>query len=256
MKKSCLYVLLLPLLAGVSACTTHHYAVTGVERTRMLVDKRYDAHPDKAAETLLKPYKAKVDSMMSPVVGRTARYLSAGRPESPLSNLLADILVDAAGRYNEKADFAVYNMGGIRAAFPKGDVTVGDVLEVAPFENKICFISLTGEQVNELFAQIAERGGEGVSHAVQMEISPNGELKSAKLAGKTVEPTAMYRVATIDYLAQGNDGLKAFTKGTNLNSPKEAANNLRFVIMDYFKKAMVEGREVDARNEGRVTVTR
>ena len=43
----------------------------------------------------------------------------AHRPESDLSNLLADIMVWAARDYNEKVDFGVYNMGGIRAALSR-----------------------------------------------------------------------------------------------------------------------------------------
>ena len=31
-------------------------------------------------------------------------------------------------------------MGGIRAALAKGKQTVGDVNDMAPFENKICFL--------------------------------------------------------------------------------------------------------------------
>ena len=41
----------------------------------------------------------------------------------------------------------VYNMGGMRADLPKGDVTYGDVLNIAPFENKITFATLSGADV-------------------------------------------------------------------------------------------------------------
>lgn len=77
------------------------------------------------------------------------------KPESDLSNLLCDILVWEGQRRGENPDFAVYNMGGMRASFLKGDITYGDVLAVAPFENKICFLTLTGEKTLELFQQIA-----------------------------------------------------------------------------------------------------
>ena len=42
----------------------------------------------------------------------------------------------------------------------------GDVLDVAPFENKISFLTLSGDKVKELFEQMARRGGEGVSASV------------------------------------------------------------------------------------------
>ena len=238
---------------SLSACTSH-YTLTDVTRTRIVVDNTYDATPDAAAAAFLAPYKQKVDSVMGPVVGRVAKTLVADRPESPLSNLLPDIFMYMAKYYQEKPDFAVYNMGGIRSSFIKGDVTYGDVLDVAPFENKICFLTMTGEQVMTLFGQIAFRGGEGVSKGVQLVITKDGNLVSARLNGQPIDPKASYRITTIDYLVQGNDGLTAFKEGTNLNSPSDSKNNARYVISDYFREMMKAGKTVDAKVEGRIVV--
>ena len=49
------------------------------ERTRLLVDSRYDAAPDSAMAAFMAPYAKVVDSIMSPVVGRTAMPLAAYR---------------------------------------------------------------------------------------------------------------------------------------------------------------------------------
>lgn len=249
------YLIILAVASGMmlTACTTH-YKLTNVSRTRILVDKTYDANPDAKAMAFLAPYKQKVDSIMGPVVGEVAHNMAASRPESDLSNLLPDIFIYMAKNYGEKPDFAVYNMGGIRSAFAKGKVTYGDVLDVAPFENKICFLTLTGEKVKELFAQIAKRGGEGVSKGVELVITKDGQLVSARLNGKEIDPSAKYRVTTIDYLAQGNDGLVAFKSATDLNSPQEDSNNARYVIRDYFQEMMKQGIVVDAKVEGRIVI--
>ena len=241
-------------LALLFAGCTSHYQLTDVSQTRILVDNRYDASPDVAAAAFLAPFKQKVDSVMGPVVGRAACDMVADRPESALSNLLPDIFMYMAKYYQEKPDFAVYNMGGIRAALSKGDVTYGDVLDIAPFENKISFITLSGEQVMHLFEQIAFRGGEGVSKGVQLVITKDGHLVSARLNGQPIDPKASYRITTIDYLVQGNDGLTAFKEGTNLNSPSDSKNNARYVISDYFREMMEAGKAVDAKVEGRIIV--
>lgn len=191
---------------------------------------------------------------MGPVLGVVARDMAAVRPESDLSNLLPDILVYMAKDYNETPDFGVYNIGGIRAALSKGQVTYGDVLDVAPFENKICFLTLTGENVLELFSQIAKRGGEGVSHGVELVITTDGQLRSARLNGQQIAPQRKYRIATIDYLAQGNDQLTAFKKHTDLNSPQEEKNNTRYIIADYFRQMQAKGKTVDSKVEGRIKV--
>lgn len=241
------------MIALLCGCASH-YQVASVSKQRIVVDRRYDNKPVAQGEAFLAPYKQKVDSIMGPVVGIVACDMAAERPESNLSNLLPDILMWAAKDYNEKPDFAVYNVGGIRAALSKGKVTYGDILDIAPFENKISFISLTGENVLKLFSQIAARGGEGLSHGVELLLSKDLKLVSARLNGEEIDPARSYRITTIDYLAQGNDGLTAFKAGTDLNSPKEDKNNSRYIIVNYFREQQAKGLAVDSKVEGRVRI--
>lgn len=225
-----------------------------MQRSRILVDARYDAQPDQKAADFLKPYKHQVDSVMGPVVGRSARYMTSQRPEGTLGNLLADILMWAGKDYGEKPDFGIYNMGGVRADLPKGTVTYGDVLDVAPFENKISFVTMKGDAVLELFRQVAKTGGECMSHGVRLVITKQGELVSATIDGQAIDPQKDYRVTTIDYLLGGTDKLEAFKQGTNIHAPKETSNNTRFIIMNYFRDMEKQGKAVDSQIEGRIVV--
>jgi len=246
-----------PALMLLASCAPKHYQIAGIERSCIIVDSRYDEQPDEAAVRFLAPYKRVNDSIMAPIMGRVAHNMHPQRPESDLSNLVSDILVWASKDYGEEPAFAVYNMGGIRADLIKGDVSYEDVLAIAPFENKIAFLTLNGEQVMELFAQIAYRGGEGVSRGVELVIAKGdvgGKLVSARLHGQEIDPQASYRVATIDYLIEGNDGMPALKKGTNLVAPREKRNNTRFIIMNYFRDKMSRGEVVDAQVEGRIKV--
>jgi 2',3'-cyclic-nucleotide 2'-phosphodiesterase (5'-nucleotidase family) len=236
------------------SCAPKHYQLTSVERTRIIVDSRYDSQPDEAVAQFIAPYKRVNDSIMGPVMGEVAHNMHAQRPESNLSNLLADILVWAAKDYNEQPVLGVYNMGGIRADLTKGIVTYGNVLDIAPFENKICFVTLTGEQLLELFSQIAATGGEGVSKGTELLISKDGKLLSAKLHGQSIDPDANYRVTTINYLLEGNDKMEAFKKGTDIVSPTEVSNNTRFLIMNFFRDRHAKGEVVSAQVEGRIKV--
>ena len=258
MNKKFLYLgAMMPLLMMVS-CRTH-YEVSDFQRSRIVVDGRYDAHPDARAAEFLKPYKNKVDSVMGPVVGQSAKYMTAQRPEGTLSNLLADILVWGAKSYQEEVDFGIYNMGGVRADLPKGTITYGDVVDIAPFENKIAFTTLSGADVLELFEQIAAVGGEGVSRGVRLVFkkdaaTSNYTLESATINGVPVDPQRDYRITTIDYLLGGTDKMGVFKKGRNVNSPQDASNNSRFVIMNYFLEQQKQGKIVDSEIEGRITV--
>ena len=241
----------------IASCAPKHYHLTSVDRSRIIIDSRYDQNPDEKAAAFLAPFKKVNDSIMAPVVGQVAHNMHATRPESDLSNLVSDILMWASRDYNEQPDLAVYNMGGIRADLTKGDVTYEDVLSVAPFENRICFVTLTGEQLMQLFRQIAHRGGEGVSKGVELVITSaniGGELVSARLHGKEIDPQTNYRVCTINYLLEGNDGMDALSKGSDKVAPQEASNNTRFLILNYFQDMLKQGIEVDARVEGRIKV--
>ena len=87
---------------------------------------------------------------------------------------------------------------------------------------------------------------------MKLVITKDGKLRSATVNGKAIDPAGHYRIVTLDYLAQGNDGMTAFKAGTDLVSPKEDKNNVRFLIMDYFREQMKAGRQVDAKVEGRI----
>ena len=75
------YLKILGALLLLASCASH-YHMTGIERTRMLIDKRYDAQPVAEAQAFIAPYQHEVDSIMSPVVGTIAKYMAAHKPES------------------------------------------------------------------------------------------------------------------------------------------------------------------------------
>ena len=233
-----------------SASCVSHYEMQNVDRSRILIDSRYDK-ADAKSEAFIAPFRAQVDSVMGPVVGKTAKALESYQPESPLSNLLSDILLWSGKDFDEKPDFAIYNVGGIRAAFPKGNITYGDVLDVAPFENKLCFCSLTGEKVTELFQQMAGWGGQGVSRGVAAVMDKDLHLLSLKINGEEVDPKRVYRIATLDYVAEGNDRMVAFKSKTDVKNPGGNKNNVRDLIIRYFKEASAKGIVIDANVEGR-----
>lgn len=251
--KQTIFVAMMTATMAVSAMPmmAQKYHVVNVERERITIDSKYAA--DKDAEAFLAPYKQKVDSTMSPVVGESAKYMAAYGPESELSNLLADIMVWCGTKYNEKPVVGIYNMGGIRAALPKGKITFGDINDIAPFENKICFLTLSGAQLKILFQQMTQRGA-GVSHGVVATYDKHMQLQGLKINGVDVDDEAAYRIATIDYLIQGNDGFREFRNGTNLVSPKDKLSNTRFLICDYFREQTKQGRVIDSNIEGRIVV--
>ena len=252
MRKKMLLTLTICMIAAVASAQKFH--VVGVERTRLTVDEAYDTCKDNPTADFLVPYMNVIDSIMSPIVGRLECAAEIDRPESRMSNLMADIMLWSGSLCGEKIDVGVYNYGGVRSPMVAGDVTYGDVLAGAPFENKICFLSLTGDALTELFSQMAFTGGECVSKGVNLVFTKDGKLKSAKLNGKDIKPKKKYRIATNDFLAQGNDKMLAFKKKTDFVIYDDKDYNAREVIVKYFKYMKERGIKVNPQVEGRVVV--
>lgn len=225
---------------------SQHYALKSVAGGRFEVTKRFDRSVDSSYVSL---YKPSVDSLVKPVLGQSALYMDAKRPESLLSNWVADAMVEEMRIMGHSADFGLCNIGGLRSAMPAGEVTVGDVMSVAPFENRLCVVELRGDDVCELFAQIARSGGEGVSREVRMSIGPGGECVSLRIGGRKVRRGKTYSIATIDYLAEGNDGMSALKKSV---SRMDSKTLLRDALMVYIRRQAMLGRPIKSKLERRI----
>ena len=193
------------ILAGLltfSSCQSTHemaktdYQIAKVEGRMIDIDAKWDTHPDADAVAILKPYKEKIDNMMYEVIGSSEQKMDKGHPESLLSNLVAEVL----------ADMGLVNMGGLRNILPAGDITVGTVYEILPFENSLCVMKMKGTHLKALLTSIASLKGEGVS-GIRMEITKDGKLLNATVGGQPIDDNKLYTVATIDYLADGNGSM-------------------------------------------------
>ena len=185
------------------------------------------------------------------MLGEAAVALEKYIPESPLMNFAADALMAMAQQHSkEKIDIALTNKGGLRSNIAAGTITFGDVYNVFTFENRLAFLTLNGEQLTQLCKEIAKAGGEAIS-GMRLEITKEGELVSATVNGKSIEPQKAYRIATLDYLSQGNDNLNTLAQGTDLEITKHL---LRDLMVEYIKKETASGRKITAECDGRITI--
>lgn len=250
MKKRIFWGIWIGILA-LGACSSG-YTLRSVNGGRLPISAVYDTDQDMEAWRILQSYRMQIDSLMEPVIGHAEKKLEVYRPESPLSNLLADILRQGAEeKIGVKADVGVMNMGGIRNLLNEGNITIGSIYEITPFENKLVVVTMKGEALLELFNQIAAVHGEGLSGA-SLVITEAGGLVSAKVGGKHVNPDKEYLVATIDYLAEGNDHLPAFKDAVAKTGFADAV--LRDLFISYVKRCEEQGKWVDAQVEGRIVV--
>lgn len=217
------------------------------------VNSRLDDRIDSGFSDLIEAYYAECKEKMDVKLGYSKyniyRYTSTSNPQSRLGNLTADGLIWMAKRYFDvDADVSIYNSGGIRENIYKGDVTLGDVYAVYPFDNVLTLVDIKGSDLKELCASAAS-GNLPIGGNIKMVVS-GGSVKSVAVNGKQIVNNQTYTVATIDYLA--NLGRYGLGNATNRRSSTEF---IRDYYGEYFKYiASQNNGYIDGPLDNRITV--
>ena len=196
-------------------------------------------------------YSATVTEKMNEVIGYCPQAIRKGNPESPLGNLTADGLIwMAKEKYGVDADVSLYNSGGIRAELSKGNLTLGDIYAVYPFDNVLTLLDMKGSDLKSLFEHVASAGGMPVNAGVRLVIS-NKKVKSVTVNGKAIEDSRTYKIATIDYLA--NTGEYGLDKAIGRI---DAPEFIRDLFGNYFRHLASQNsqKQITAAKDGRITV--
>ena len=201
---------------------------------------------------LIKPYADSVVATMNEVIGHAPMLMEKGRPQSTLGNFAADAL-RAMGEqaYGHAMDLSLTNNGGIRNVLPDGDVSVGTMYSIFPFENELTILEMKGSDVLDLINSLAGKKLEAMS-GMNVTLELDGDrvyASSIKVGGKPVDPERIYYVATIDYLAEGNSGMGALTKAVKTT---KTGILLRDLMIDYIKQLTARGEEIKADIDDRV----
>ena len=219
-----------------------------ISATKISIDARYDSMLNKSMSGVLASYKARLGKDITRPIGECDQFMTVMTPEGLLSDFLADqLLLKACQLSREGVDLSVINLGSIRAPLKKGILTVTDIYKVMPFENELVILELKGSDIWSVFKSIARTGGAGVSN-VNLEIKGN-KINKLLINGESVDNDKLYRVATMDYLADGNSGMTAF-----LHALKRVDTGLkvRDVFIEQIEKLTAQGKKVDARLDGRI----
>lgn len=160
---------------------------------------------------IIEPYRAGVDSLMRVPVARSTKALT--KKGNALVNFVTDYIKVRGDELAPGVDLALNNTGGIRRDLPKGTITEGQILTTLPFNNRVTVIELDGADLLANF-DIMATGSGAVSDGVEVILDPEtNKTVSATINGKPVEAGKTYRVATIDYLANGGDYMTPLTRG-------------------------------------------
>lgn len=185
------------------------------------------------------------------VVGFCPEGMYANRPESPLSNWLADLMLVQGEKYSGvKCDVSVNNMGGIRIDMPKGDVYLDDLRSMFPFKNYLVITRVTGKWLWDLFDSMSRRQWEVVG-GVRIVADRTG-ISSLEIGGAPVDLEKIYTVVTNSFLLDGGDGIYM---GKDVVSCEVLEQDFYEAVVDYARGLKAEGKPICARQDGRVKMS-
>ena len=207
-----------------------------------------DGSTPKVAEIMIAAQPAMAE--VKEIVAYSTREMEAHAPESELSNFVVDFVRSETEKIVGKhVDFAVSNFGGIRTAMPEGDVTLDDIRSMFPFNNKLCYLELRGEDLDYLLRSMVQRRVQCVS-GVRMVVDGK-TIESVEVGGKPINPGKVYGVATIDFLLDGGDSLFVARNARKLIQTDVIIGQ---AIEKYIRNLTAEGKAIEYSTDGRVVV--
>ena len=182
-------------------------------------DQTVTARVAKAAEPL--------NEIRNKVVAETATEIVGVREdcrarECAMGTLIADAMLTRVA--DQGIQVAIQNGGGIRASIDAGEVTMGEVLTVLPFQNTLSTFEVTGEvllaALENGVSQIEEGAGRfpqvaGMSFTVDASQPAGSRVLDVTVGDAPLDPAAKYGVVSNNYVRNGGDGYDMFVNAEN-----------------------------------------
>ncbi|MFW5641251.1 MAG: bifunctional metallophosphatase/5'-nucleotidase [Roseicyclus sp.] len=184
--------------------------------------------PDAEIAARVAELAAPIEESMAEVVGETTEFIEGDRSvcramECPMGNIVAEAMLDRVE--DQGIQIAIANGGGIRASIDEGEITMGEVFTVLPFQNTLATFQLSGAGVMAALengvSQVEEGAGRfpqvaGLRFTWDPEAEPGSRIVSAEVdMDGTWEPLDMeatYGVVSNNFMRNGGDGYAVFAE--------------------------------------------
>ncbi|MCB1364647.1 MAG: 5'-nucleotidase C-terminal domain-containing protein [Rhodobacteraceae bacterium] len=168
-----------------------------------------------------------LDEIRNKVIASAAAPIDGRREtcrvqECSMGNLVADAMLDRVA--DQGVQVAIANSGGLRAGIDAGEVTMGEVLTVLPFQNTLSTFELTGAELVEALengvSQVEEVAGRfpqvaGLTFTWDASAPAGKRIGEVMIASEDgwapVDAEATYLAVTNNYVRNGGDGYRMFT---------------------------------------------
>jgi 5'-nucleotidase len=135
--------------------------------------------------------------------------------------LIADAMLESVK--SQGVQIAIQNGGGIRASLDTGEVTMGEILTILPFQNTLSTFRVSGATLLAALengvSQVEEGAGRfpqvaGLTYAFDPAGTVGKRVSDVRVlhSGRAVplDPVKLYSVVSNNYLRNGGDGYKMF----------------------------------------------
>ena len=184
---------------------------------------------DKTAVARLTELAGPLQALRARVIGATRTAIDGARDtcragECQMGNLVTDAMLDRVR--DQGVQIAIQNGGGLRASIDAGDITMGEVLTVLPFQNTLSTFRLKGADIITALENGVSQVEDGAGRFPQVSgmryawtrARPGGEgrIISVDVADETgwspLDPDAVYGVVSNNYMRRGGDGYAVFAE--------------------------------------------
>jgi 5'-nucleotidase len=208
---------------------------------------------------------APLEEIRNKIVASTGAPIDGSRDncrakECEMGNLVADAML--ARVKDQGIQVALANGGGLRASLDEGEVTMGEVYTILPFQNTLATFEVKGatlkdalenavlqyddESKNGRFAQVA-----GMTYTITGSEAFGSRISDVMIAGENgfepMDPEQVYGVVSNNYVRGGGDGYKMFRGAMNVY---DFGPDLADVVSEYLADAGAYKPYLD----GRITV--
>ncbi len=203
-------VIALILGAGLWACSDVYNL--SAESNSVNIDDEIQTNA--SIDSMIAPYQTELSATMDEVIAFAPNDFTKGRPNAALNNWSADAILQHELRMHildsipHERIMCLLNVGGLRSPINSGDVTVGDIYKLMPFDNEVVWVEMPWEACVDIADYLVKKGGEPLANAIL--------YQDSLIISGLQEPAETFWVITSDYLMNGGDKMNFFQKKVSM----------------------------------------
>lgn len=208
------------------------------------VDSKFQ--PDQGMTARINELKAPIEEIKKKVVGSADSPIDGDRrvcraKECSMGNLLADAQLDRVK--DQGITISIQNGGGLRASIDAGEISMGEVLTVLPFQNTVATFQIKGSDLVAALENGVSQIDDGAGRFPQVAGMKYSFDKSKPVGSRIsdvqvkegegfapIDANKTYGVVTNNYVRGGGDGYKIFA--TAAQNAYDFGPNLENAVAD------------------------